>query len=61
MNMRKYKYVIARFLRDDSGATAIEYGMLAAILAVGVIAGSQGIGSTVTNMWNGISNDIGTT
>ena len=60
-NTRKYKYVVAQFLRDNSGATAIEYGLLAAILAVGIITGAQGIGSSITSLWNGVSNDVGAT
>ena len=30
--------VVARFVKDESGATAIEYGLIAAIVAVGIIA-----------------------
>ena len=50
-----------RFLRNDSGATAIEYGLLAALLAVGIIVGADGIGNVVTTMWNGVSTDVGGT
>jgi pilus assembly protein Flp/PilA len=31
--------ILARFVKDDSGATAIEYGLIAAIVAVGIIVG----------------------
>jgi len=55
------KNTLARFFENESGATVIEYGLLAAILAVGVIVGMTGIGSVVTNMWNGISADVGAT
>jgi pilus assembly protein Flp/PilA len=61
MKMRKEKNAFAQFLKNDSGATAIEYGLLAAILAVGIIVGTTGIGSVVTNMWNGVSTDVGAT
>jgi len=57
--MRKSKHAFARFLQSESGATAIEYGLLAAILAVGIIVGADGIGSVVTNMWDGVATDVG--
>lgn len=67
--IRKSKYTFVNFLKntkiskdaskDDSGATAIEYGLLAAILAVGIIAGASGMGSTITNMWTDIATDVG--
>lgn len=59
--MRKCTYAFARFLRSESGATAIEYGLLAALLAVGIIVGSNSIGSVVTSLWNGVSTDVGAT
>jgi pilus assembly protein Flp/PilA len=36
---------LVRFLRDDSGATAIEYGLIAAGISVAIIAVVQGLGS----------------
>lgn len=57
----KCQIVFRRFIKDESGATAIEYGLLAVILAVGIIVGAQGIGSTITNMWNGVDNSVGAT
>jgi pilus assembly protein Flp/PilA len=35
------KTLFARFVKDESGATAIEYGLIAAIVGVGIIAGLQ--------------------
>lgn len=37
------KHVLRRFVRDESGATAIEYGLIAAIIAVGLIASLQAL------------------
>ena len=37
--------LIARFLRDDSGATAIEYGLIAAGISVAIIATVSSLGS----------------
>jgi pilus assembly protein Flp/PilA len=37
--------MISRFLRDESGATAIEYGLIAAGIAVAIIAAVQAVGT----------------
>ena len=37
--------IIARFVKDESGATAIEYGLIAAGISVAIIATVQGLGS----------------
>ena len=37
--------IVARFLRDESGATAIEYGLIAAGISVAIIAVVQGLGA----------------
>ncbi len=39
------KTLVSRFLRDESGATAIEYGLIAAGISVAIVAVVQGIGS----------------
>ena len=33
---------VMRFVKDESGATAIEYGLIAALIAVGIIAAARG-------------------
>ncbi|MCP5143120.1 MAG: Flp family type IVb pilin [Gammaproteobacteria bacterium] len=40
--------IITRFLNDESGATAIEYGLIAALVAVAAIAGFQTLGTNLT-------------
>jgi pilus assembly protein Flp/PilA len=37
--------LISRFVRDESGATAIEYGLIAALIAVVIIGGVQAVGT----------------
>lgn len=46
---------IARFLKDESGATAIEYGLIAACISVAIIAVVQGVGTKLTNTFTSIS------
>ncbi|MGB6663031.1 MAG: Flp family type IVb pilin [Xanthobacteraceae bacterium] len=50
--MRK---VLARFLKDEAGATAIEYGLIAAGIAVAIITVVQGIGTNLNTTFGSIS------
>lgn len=44
--------LFARFLKDESGATAIEYGLIAALISVGIIAGVRSLGSSLSSTFN---------
>lgn len=46
--------IFARFLKDESGATAIEYGLIAALIAVGIIAAATTLGNGLSNIFSGI-------
>ena len=48
--------LLKSFLDDESGATAIEYGLIAALLAVVIITGVSALGQTVSNT---LFNNIG--
>lgn len=50
---------IGRFLQDESGATAIEYGLIAALISVGIIAAATTLGGNLGNLFNGIAGKIG--
>ncbi|MGA8319544.1 MAG: Flp family type IVb pilin [Xanthobacteraceae bacterium] len=50
--MRK---VLARLLKDEAGATAIEYGLIAAGIAVAIITVVQGIGTNLNTTFGSIS------
>jgi pilus assembly protein Flp/PilA len=43
------------FVRDQSGATAIEYGLIAAGIAIAIIASVQGIGTKLSSTFSSIS------
>jgi len=43
---------LARLQRDDKGATAIEYGLIAALIAVAAIAAMQGMGSQLNSTFS---------
>ncbi|MEL7303402.1 MAG: Flp family type IVb pilin [Pseudomonadota bacterium] len=44
-----------RFARDESGATAIEYGLIAAFIALAVIFGATSTGQALANIFNNIA------
>jgi len=50
--------VFARFVKDESGATAIEYGLIAALIAVGIITAATLLGNTISGLFNSISNTM---
>ncbi|MET3926896.1 Flp family type IVb pilin [Devosia sp. 2618] len=44
--------IFARFAKDESGATAIEYGLIAALISVGIIAAATTLGGNLGNLFN---------
>jgi pilus assembly protein Flp/PilA len=50
--------IIKSFFKDESGATAIEYGLIAAGIAIAIIAAVQGVGSQLTSNFNAISTSL---
>ncbi|MBB4952882.1 pilus assembly protein Flp/PilA [Agrobacterium vitis] len=46
--------IFARFLKDESGATAIEYGLIAALISVALIAGATTIGTQINTVFTNI-------
>ncbi|PHS37506.1 MAG: Flp family type IVb pilin [Robiginitomaculum sp.] len=49
---------MGRFVDAQTGATAIEYGLLIAILGAGLIVGTDGIAVVITDMWDGINGNV---
>ncbi len=47
-----------KLIRDQRGATAIEYGLIAALIAVAAIAAMQGIGNKLNSTFNNVSNSL---
>lgn len=50
--------IFARFAKDESGATAIEYGLIAALIAVVLIAGATMVGTDLNALFEGIGADL---
>ena len=49
---------VARFLKDDSGATAIEYGLIAALISVALIGGAGALGTGIDTNFNDIASQL---
>jgi pilus assembly protein Flp/PilA len=49
------KSLFSRFVKDESGATAIEYGLIAAGISVAIIAVVQGLGSKLNTTFSSVS------
>jgi pilus assembly protein Flp/PilA len=49
---------IRRFLADESGATAIEYGLIAALIAVAAIAAFQLVGTNLSSIFNTVATKL---
>jgi pilus assembly protein Flp/PilA len=52
------KQYIRKFLSDESGATAIEYGLIAAGIALAIIAVVNGLGTSLNTQFTSISTSL---
>ena len=50
--------IFARFVRDESGATAIEYGLIAALIAVVIITGVTAVGTNLSTTFNSLATTL---
>jgi pilus assembly protein Flp/PilA len=50
-----------KLLRDEQGATAIEYGLIAALIAVAAIAAMQSLGSELSSTFSQVSSSMAST
>ena len=52
--------LVTRFAADESGATAIEYGLIAALIAVAIITALNTLSGNLKNTFNYVGNQIST-
>ena len=52
------KNLVSRFVKDESGATAIEYGLIAAGISLAIIAVVNGIGSSLNTKFSSINTSL---
>lgn len=50
----------SKFLKNSSGATAVEYGLLMALMAVALIGAIGATGSSTGDKWDNVSDEVGT-
>jgi pilus assembly protein Flp/PilA len=50
--------LVMKFLKNESGATAIEYGLIAAGISVAIIAVVQGVGSKLNSTFTSVQNAL---
>ncbi|MCF6321127.1 MAG: Flp family type IVb pilin [Rhizobiaceae bacterium] len=51
--------LVARFLKNESGATAIEYGLIAALISVAIIGGATTLGSGLNSLFITLDGSLG--
>jgi len=51
--------LLSRFYKDESGATAIEYGLIATLIAVAIISGATLLGGNLNTRFTGIATTVG--
>jgi len=56
--MAKFSKLMTRFKNDESGATAIEYGLIAALIAVVLITALTFMGSSLESKFNDINDGL---
>jgi pilus assembly protein Flp/PilA len=57
-NLIERNSLLTRLLRDDTGATAIEYGLIAALIAVAAISAFQLVGTNLSETFHGIATQL---
>jgi pilus assembly protein Flp/PilA len=51
-------FLVSKFLKNESGATAIEYGLIAAGISVAIIATVQGLGTKLTSTFTSVKDAL---
>jgi pilus assembly protein Flp/PilA len=57
-NMNTFFTAVRQFVRDERGVTAIEYGLIAALMAAAVAAAVGGVGTAISNKFTQIATSI---
>jgi pilus assembly protein Flp/PilA len=52
------KTILQRFLKDESGVTAIEYGLIASLVAVAIIVGATALGTQLNATFGSVASQV---
>lgn len=50
--------ILARLWEDEIGATAVEYGLIVALMVIAMSVGLNGVAQETTNMWTNVSESV---
>ncbi|HRK18233.1 MAG TPA: Flp family type IVb pilin [Hyphomicrobiaceae bacterium] len=50
--------LISKFAKDESGATAIEYGLIASLVSVALIAAAGTLGTNISNTFKKVADNV---
>ena len=56
--MRQLRGLFRHIVRDRSGATAVEYGFILALIVIAIIASIQGLAGATTGLWTNVSDKV---
>jgi pilus assembly protein Flp/PilA len=55
---RKMNKLVKRFLKSEDGVTALEYGLIAGLIAVAIVVSVKGLGTALTSVFQSIASSI---
>ncbi len=58
--MEKFVLATRRFMRDEEGVTAIEYGLIASLVAIAIILGATALGTSLNTLFTDIAGCLST-
>lgn len=58
VNLEGSMFRLTKFLQDQIGATAIEYALVASLIAVAAVGAFQTLGSNIKSMYENVNNDL---
>lgn len=50
--------MLARFLKDEAGATAIEYGLIGALVSIAIIVGASSLGTAINETFDSVATKV---
>ena len=54
----RMKHIFTRFVRDESGATAVEYGLIGTLIAVAMIVGATAVGTQLNVIFTAVASKV---
>jgi pilus assembly protein Flp/PilA len=56
--MKNFSQFFKTFWADEEGATAIEYGLLASLIALAIVCGATALGGSINDLFNSVSTTL---